>query len=70
MFDIVLLCSGGKNYYALQNMFLEATDPKYRLHKPTNLSVVVGENQQRMIPKKKKKYTSEDISSISKDAKI
>lgn len=57
-------------------MFLEATDPEYldRIHdgphKPTKLSVAVAGEEQKMIPKEKKDYTPEDISSISKDAKV
>ena len=55
-------------------MFLESTDPEYldRIydgpHMPTN--VAVGDEPQKMIPKEKKDYTPEDISSISKDAKV
>ncbi|XP_063947536.1 uncharacterized protein LOC135152041 [Daucus carota subsp. sativus] len=57
-------------------MFLESTDPEYldRIydgpHMPTKLSVVVGDERQKMIPKEKKDYTPEDILSISKDAKV
>lgn len=57
-------------------MFLEATDPEYldRIHdgphKPTKFSVAIGEEEQKMIPKEKKDYSPEDISSISKDAKV
>ncbi|XP_063948055.1 uncharacterized protein LOC135152154 [Daucus carota subsp. sativus] len=57
-------------------MFLEATDPEYLdmiydgPHMPTKLSVAVGDEPQKMIPKEKKDYTPEDISSISKDAKV
>jgi len=57
-------------------MFLEATDPEYldRIydgpHMPTKLSVAVGDEPQKMIPKEKKDYTPEDILSISKDAKV
>ena len=57
-------------------MFLESTDPEYldRIydgpHMPTKLSVAVGDEPQKMIPKEKKDYTPEDISSISKDAKV
>ncbi|XP_063945935.1 uncharacterized protein LOC135151418 [Daucus carota subsp. sativus] len=57
-------------------MFLEATDPVYLVkiydgpHMPTKLSVAVGDEPQKMIPKEKKDYTPEDISSISKDAKV
>ena len=57
-------------------MFLEATDPEYLdsiydgPHMPTKLSVAVGNEPQKMIPKEKKEYTAEDISSISKDAKV
>ncbi|KAK1357710.1 hypothetical protein POM88_050966 [Heracleum sosnowskyi] len=57
-------------------MFLEATDPEYldRInngpHKPTKLSPAVGDKEQTLIPKEKKDYTPEDISSIAKDAKV
>ena len=57
-------------------MFLEATDPEYldRIsdgpHMPTKLSVAVGDEKQVLIPKEKKDYTPEDISSMSKDAKV
>ena len=39
-------------------------------HKPTKLSIAVGEKQQKMIPKEKIDYTHEDINFISKDAKV
>ncbi|KAK1396498.1 hypothetical protein POM88_006361 [Heracleum sosnowskyi] len=57
-------------------MFLEATDPEYldRIydgpHKPTKLSTVVAGEDQKTIPKEKKDYTPEDISSFAKDAKV
>ncbi|XP_063949925.1 uncharacterized protein LOC135152763 [Daucus carota subsp. sativus] len=57
-------------------MCLEATDPEYldRIydgpHMPTKLSVAVGDEPQKMIPKEKKDYTPEDISSISNKCKI
>ena len=57
-------------------MFPEATDPEYldRIydgpHMPTKISVVVGVQSEKMIPKEKKDYTPEDISSISKDANV
>ena len=57
-------------------MFLEATNPEYLegiYHGPYKRNkrfVVVGDEQQRMIPKENKDYTYEDISSISKDTKV
>ena len=57
-------------------MFLEATDPEYldRIydgpHKPTKLSMAVAGEEQKTIPKEKKDYTPEDISSFAKDAKV
>lgn len=57
-------------------MFLEVTSPEYLdriydgTHKPTMLSVIVGDEHQRMIPKEKKDYTFEDVFSIRKDAKV
>ncbi|KAK1357997.1 hypothetical protein POM88_051253 [Heracleum sosnowskyi] len=57
-------------------MFLEATDPEYldRIydgpHKPTKLNTLVPGEEQKTIPKEKKDYTPEDISSIAKDAKV
>ena len=57
-------------------IFLGATDPEYldRIydgpHMPTKLSVAVGDETQKMIHKEKKDYTPEDISLISKDAKV
>ncbi|KAL8103193.1 hypothetical protein AgCh_027652 [Apium graveolens] len=57
-------------------MFLEATDLKYldRInegpHKTTKLSIVVADQPAKTIPKEKSEYTAEDISSISKDAKV
>ena len=57
-------------------MFLEATDPEYldRIydgpHKPTKLSLAVDGQEQKIVPKEKKDYTSEDISSFAKDAKV
>ena len=57
-------------------MFLEATDPEYldRIydgpHKPTKLSVAVGNEPQKMIPKEKRELTIEDISSLGKDVKV
>ncbi|KAL8148867.1 hypothetical protein AgCh_006027 [Apium graveolens] len=56
-------------------MFLEATDPEYldRIndgpYKPTKLSVAVVDQPTKMIPKEKCDYTTEDISSIAKDAR-
>ena len=49
-------------------MFLESTDPEYldRIydgpHMPTKLSVSVGDEPQKMIPKEKKDYTPEAVS--------
>ncbi|KAL8113958.1 hypothetical protein AgCh_021023 [Apium graveolens] len=57
-------------------MFLEATDPEYldRIndgpYKPTKLSVGVADQPAKMIPKEKSEYTTEDISSIVKDATV
>ncbi|KAK1378640.1 hypothetical protein POM88_025384 [Heracleum sosnowskyi] len=57
-------------------MFLEATDPEYLdryydgPHKPTKLNTLVPGEEQKTIPKEKKDYTPEDISSIAKDAKV
>ena len=57
-------------------MFLEATDPEYldRIndgpYKPTKLSVIVANQPAKMIPKEKGDYIPEDISSISKDARV
>ncbi|KAL8088507.1 hypothetical protein AgCh_038331 [Apium graveolens] len=57
-------------------MFLEATDLEYldRIydgpHKPTKLSVAVENEPQKMIPKEKIDLTTEDISSLGKDAKV
>ena len=57
-------------------MFLEATDPEYldRIndgpYKPTKLSVAVADQPVKTIPKEKGDYTPEDISSISKDARV
>ena len=57
-------------------IFLDSVDPEYldRIydgpHMPTKLSVAVADEPQRMIPKEKKDYTPEDISSISKDSKV
>ncbi|KAL8148754.1 hypothetical protein AgCh_005933 [Apium graveolens] len=57
-------------------MFLEATDPEYldRIyncpHKPIKLYVAVGNEPQKMIPKEKRELTTEDISSLGKDAKV
>ena len=57
-------------------MFLEATDPEYldRIrdgpHKPTKLSASVAGEEQKVVPKEQKDLTPEDISSISKDAKV
>ncbi|KAL8120655.1 hypothetical protein AgCh_017726 [Apium graveolens] len=57
-------------------MFLEATALEYldRInegpHKPTKLSVVVADKPAKTIPKEKNEYTTEDISSIAKDAKV
>ncbi|KAL8109510.1 hypothetical protein AgCh_025569 [Apium graveolens] len=39
-------------------------------HKPTKLSIVVADQPAKTIPKEKIEYTAEDISSISKDAKV
>ncbi|KAL8131808.1 hypothetical protein AgCh_007650 [Apium graveolens] len=38
-------------------------------HKPTKLSVAVGNEPQMMIPKEKREFITEDISSLGKDAK-
>ncbi|KAL8089265.1 hypothetical protein AgCh_038892 [Apium graveolens] len=57
-------------------MFLEATDPEYldRIkegpYKPTKLAVVVAGEAAKTVPKEKSDYTSEDIASIAKDAKV
>jgi hypothetical protein len=57
-------------------IFLDSVDPEYldRIydgpHMPTKLSVGIADEPQKMIPKEKKDYTPEDISSISKDAKV
>ena len=57
-------------------MFLEATDPEYleRIyegpHMPTKLSVAVADQPARVVPKDKSEYTSEDIQSIAKDARV
>ncbi|KAL8126211.1 hypothetical protein AgCh_013485 [Apium graveolens] len=57
-------------------MFLETTDPEYLdiiydgPHKPTKLSVAVGNEPQKMIPKEKRELTTVDISSLGKDAKL
>ncbi|KAL8098247.1 hypothetical protein AgCh_031124 [Apium graveolens] len=56
-------------------IFLEAMDPEYldRIydgpHNPTKLSIVVGNEPHRMIPKEKREFTTEDISSLGEDAK-
>ena len=57
-------------------MFLEATDPEYLdkindgPYQPTKLSVAVGDKPQEVVPKEKKDYTAEDLSSIMKNAKV
>ena len=57
-------------------IFMEATDPEYlnRInegpHKPTKLSVLVADQPAQTVPKEKSEYTAEDISSITKDAKV
>ena len=57
-------------------IFLEATNPEYldRIndgpYKPIKLSVVVVDQPEKMIPKEKSEYTTEDISSIAKDARV
>ncbi|KAL8104000.1 hypothetical protein AgCh_028284 [Apium graveolens] len=57
-------------------MFLEATDPKYleRIYdgprKAIKLSIAVGNEPQKMIPKEKRELTTEDISSLGKDTKV
>jgi RecB family exonuclease len=57
-------------------MFLEATDPEYleRIYegpyKPTKLSVAAAGEEAKIIPKERKEYTSDDISSVAKDAKV
>ena len=57
-------------------MFLEATDQEYldRIndgpHKPTRLVAGVGGAKEQYVPKERKDYTQEDISSIAKDAKV
>ena len=57
-------------------MFLEATDPEYldRIyegpHKPTRLAIVTAGQQEQLVPKDRKDFTPEDLSSIAKDAKV
>ncbi|KAL8147581.1 hypothetical protein AgCh_005049 [Apium graveolens] len=57
-------------------IFLEATDPEYldRIndgpYKPTKLSGTVVDQPAKMILKEKSEYTTEDISSIAKDARV
>ncbi|XP_017217450.1 uncharacterized protein LOC108195023 [Daucus carota subsp. sativus] len=55
---------------------LEAIDPEYldRIYDgpymPTKLSAAVEDQPQKLIPKEKKDYTPEDLSSMGKDAKV
>ena len=57
-------------------MFLEATDLEYldRIndgpHKPTRLIAGVGGVKEQYVPKERKDYTQEEISSIANDAKV